>query len=71
MFPPPCKFAFQGFVYDFYGNMKLFDQSDRDAIEGGLKRVFDYDPSKINMAIASQVLCYSMYFMQDHISIYI
>ena len=42
--------------YDFYSNMKLFDPNDRDAIEWGLKRVFDYDVSKINQAIASQVL---------------
>ena len=42
--------------YDFYSNMKLFDPNDRDAIERGLKRVFDYDVSKINQAIASQVL---------------
>ena len=36
--------------------MKLFDREDRDAIEKGLRRVFDYDESKINQAIASQVL---------------
>jgi hypothetical protein len=42
--------------YDFYKNMKLFDPNDRDAIERGLKRVFEYDISKINRAIASQVL---------------
>jgi hypothetical protein len=36
--------------------MKLFDPSYREAIEWGLKRVFDFSPSKINKAIASQVL---------------
>ena len=36
--------------------MILFDPNDRDAIECGLKRVFDYEVSKINQAIASQVL---------------
>lgn len=42
--------------YDFFSNMKLFDREDRAAIEWGLRRVFDYDESKINQAIASQVL---------------
>jgi len=35
--------------------MKLYDPSDREAIEWGLKRVFDYDEGKINRAIAAQV----------------
>jgi hypothetical protein len=39
----------------FYENMKLFDPSDRSAIEWGLKRVFDYDKGKINRAITAQV----------------
>jgi hypothetical protein len=39
----------------FYENMKLYDPSDREAIEWGLKRVFDYDEGKINRAIAAQV----------------
>jgi hypothetical protein len=34
----------------FYENMKLYDPSDREAIEWGLKRVFDYDEGKINTA---------------------
>jgi hypothetical protein len=39
----------------FYQNMKLYDPSDREAIEWGLKRVFDYDEDNINRAIAAQV----------------
>jgi hypothetical protein len=35
--------------------MKLYDPSDREAIERGLKRVFDYDVDDINRAIAAQV----------------
>jgi hypothetical protein len=39
----------------FYENMKLFEPRDRQAIEWGLKRVFDYDRVIINRAIAAQV----------------
>ena len=42
--------------YDFYGNMKLFDPNDRESIEWGLKRVFDYDVPRINAAVAEQAL---------------
>jgi hypothetical protein len=56
------KSTFQEQGYDFYGNMKLFDQADRTEIEFGLKRVFDYDVFKINQAIAAQVLCNFMFW---------
>jgi hypothetical protein len=46
----------QGRGYDFYGNMKLSDDADREVIELGLKRAFNYKISKINEAIAAQVL---------------
>ena len=39
----------------FYENMKLYDPSDREAIEWGLKRVFNYDKGEINRAITAQV----------------
>ena len=39
----------------FYENMKLYDPSDREAIEWGLKRVFNYDEGEINRAITAQV----------------
>ncbi len=39
----------------FYQNMKLYDSSDRLAIEWGLKRVFDYNERNINRAITAQV----------------
>jgi hypothetical protein len=39
----------------FYENMKLYEPSDRSAIEWGLKRIFDYDKGKINRAITAQV----------------
>ena len=42
--------------HDFYGNMKLDDPNDRESIEWGLKRVFDYDVPRINAAVADQVL---------------
>jgi hypothetical protein len=51
-----ANLGFQGLGYDFFSNMKLFDSNDRNAIEWGLKRVFDYEKSKINQAITSQVL---------------
>ena len=35
--------------------MQLFDSADRESIEWGLKRVFDYDVTRINQAIAAQV----------------
>jgi len=35
--------------------MQLFDQNDRESIEWGLMRVFDYDVPRINSAIAAQV----------------
>ncbi len=44
--------------YDFYGNMMLYDQNDKKDIELGLMRVFEFDTSKINKAIAEQVFCY-------------
>ncbi len=47
--------------------MNLFDQKDRPAIEWGLKRVFDYKESKINRAIASQVLFNLMRCVLDSI----
>jgi hypothetical protein len=39
----------------FYENMKLYDPRDREAIEWGLKRVFNYDQGEINRAITAQV----------------
>jgi len=42
--------------YDFYRNMRLFDPNDRESIEWGLKRVFNYNVSRINAAVAAQVL---------------
>jgi hypothetical protein len=41
--------------YKFYENMELYDPSDREAIEWGLKRVFAYEESSINRGIAAQV----------------
>ena len=41
--------------YDYFGNLKVFDEADRSAIEWGLQHIFDYDISKINRAVAAQV----------------
>ena len=46
--------------HDFYGNMKLYDPNDRESIEWGLQRVFDYDVPRINAAVADQVLPWCM-----------
>ena len=35
--------------------MQLFDSADRESIEWGLKRVFNYSVDRINRAIAAQV----------------
>jgi hypothetical protein len=40
----------------FFENMKLDDPSDKEAIEQGLLRVFDYNEDNINRAIAAQII---------------
>ena len=43
--------------YNFYGNMTLYDLNDKEDIEQGLLRVFEFEALKINKAIAEQVFC--------------
>jgi hypothetical protein len=50
--------------YDFYGNMQLFDDNDRASIEWGLQRVFDFQESLINAAVAAQVLPLHVYGLE-------
>jgi hypothetical protein len=44
--------------FNFLENMVLYDMKDKESIYDGLKAVFDWDDSKINITIASQVCQY-------------
>ncbi len=41
--------------YDFIENMVLYDTKDEKSIYWGLKAVFDWNTTKINVTIAKQV----------------
>ena len=46
---------FQELDYDYFGEMKLYDLRDKEAIHFSLRRIFDFENDNVNVAIKEQI----------------